>query len=234
MTRRADQLRPITIERHYPTAAPGSVVITMGETRVLCTASLTTDVPPWLKDADPPRGWVTAEYNMLPGSTPNRQRRGPNSRATEIQRLIGRSLRAAVDLHKLPGVQITCDCDVLYADGGTRTASITGAYVALCDAITAGREQGIIEANPIIGPVAAISVGVIDGKVKLDLDYQLDVNAEVDMNVVMNHRDQFVEVQGTGEAGVFDREQLDRMLDVARKGIRQLIRAQRSALAERK
>ncbi len=230
MSRRADQLRPVTLERHYPTAAAGSVLMTMGQTRVLCTASISTDLPPWLASADPPRGWVTAEYNMLPGSTPDRQRRGPNSRATEIQRLIGRSLRAAVDLTKLPGVQITCDCDVLYADGGTRTASITGAYVALVDAVGAARRDGLIAADPIVGPVAAVSVGVVDGKVHLDLDYPLDVRADVDMNVVMNHRKQFVEVQGTGEAGVFDRAQLDRMLDLAGRGVRQLIRIQREVL----
>ena len=230
MPRRASRMRPITFERHYPTAAAGSVLISMGQTRVLCTASISTDLPPWLRQADPPRGWVTAEYNMLPGSTPDRQKRGPNSRATEIQRLIGRSLRAAVDLYKMPGVQITCDCDVLYADGGTRTASVTGAFVALADAIAFARKQKLITADPIIGPVAAISVGVVGGKVRLDLDYELDVKAEVDMNVVMNHRGQFIEVQGTGEAGVFDRAQLDKMLDLAKRGIRQLIGAQRKAL----
>lgn len=231
MTRRPTQMRPLTIERHYPTAAPGSVLLAMGDTRVLCTASVSTDVPPWMREADPPRGWVTAEYNMMPGSTPDRQRRGTNSRATEIQRLIGRSLRAAVDLHKLPGVQITCDCDVMQADGGTRTAAITGAYVALVDAVNWARRKGIIELNPIIGPVAAVSVGLIDGVVRLDLDYELDVRAEVDMNVAMNHRGQFVEVQGTGEAGVFDRKQLDRMLDLAKRGIGTLIKAQKAALA---
>ncbi len=232
MARKRNQLREVEIKRHFPTQAPGSVLIRMGQTRVLCTASVSDDVPRWLEDADPPRGWVTGEYNMLPGSTPERQRRGPNSRATEIRRLIGRALRAAVDLHKMPGVSITCDCDVLNADGGPRTAAITGAYVALADAIAWARQQDLIAGNPILGPVAAVSVGVIDSQVHLDLDYALDVNAEVDMNVVMNHRGHFVEVQGTGEQGVFDRPQLDAMLDLAGQGIRRLTRMQRRALRD--
>jgi ribonuclease PH len=230
MKRRADQMRPVRIERNYPSAAAGSVMITAGRTRILCTASISTDPPKWLETSDPPRGWVTAEYNMLPGSTPDRQRRGPTSRGTEIQRMIGRALRAAVDLEKLPGIAITCDCDVIEADGGTRTASVTGAYVALADAIVVARERRLIARNPLHGPVAATSVGVVDGQVMLDLDYELDSRAEVDMNVVMNHRGQFVELQGTGEAGVFDQEQLERMLDFARRGIRKLITIQRKAL----
>jgi ribonuclease PH len=168
---------------------------------------------------------------MLPGSTPDRKRRGPDSRGTEIQRLIARVLRAAVDLEKMPGVLITCDCDVLNADGGTRTASITGAYVALARAIAVARKRGLIEKNPILGSVAAISVGIVDGKVYLDLDYPLDVRADVDMNVAMNHRGDLIEVQGTGEQGVFSREQLDAMLDLAGKGVRRLQRIQRAALA---
>ncbi|MEX2670812.1 MAG: ribonuclease PH [Phycisphaeraceae bacterium] len=230
--RRADELRPITIERHFPTAAPGSVLISMGETRVLCTASIATEPPPWLKHADPPRGWVTAEYAMLPGSTPDRKRRGPDSRGTEIKRLIGRALRAAVDTSKMPGLMITCDCDVLHADGGTRTASITGAYVALADALHSAREAGLITGNPLIGPVAAISTGVIDGKVHLDLDYALDSRADVDMNVVMNHRGQFIEIQGTAEQAPFGGKELQKMLDQAGRGIRKLIRAQRAALKD--
>ncbi len=230
--RRRDQLRKVSIEP-TPSAAAGAVVITQGATRVLCTASISTNPPAWLNDPEtgqPTRGWVTAEYSMMPGSTPERQRRGPSSRGTEIQRLIGRSLRAAVDLAKMPGVAITCDCDVMVADGGTRTASITGAYVALAQALTAAREQELIAADPLHGPVAAVSVGVVGGQVCLDLDYELDAAAEVDMNVVMNHRGEFVELQGTGEAGTFDRAQLDRMLELAGKGIRKLMAVQRAAV----
>jgi len=231
--RRADQLRPVAIDRDYPTNAAGSVMIAMGETRVLCTASISTDTPRWLLDketGEPIRGWVTAEYNMMPGSTPDRKRRGPDSRGTEIQRLIGRSLRAAVDLDKMPGLLITVDCDVVKADGGTRTAAITGGFVALADAIAHARREKMIDTDPILGPVAAISVGVIDGTAYLDLDYPLDVRADVDMNVVMNHKGQFVEVQGTGEAGTFTRAELDTLLDLASKGIRKLVREQRAAL----
>jgi len=223
----------------------------MGETRVLCTASVSRDVPGFLIDKATGlarSGWITAEYAMLPGSTPGRKDRKIDSRATEIKRLIGRALRAAVDLDKMPGVAITCDCDVLKADGGTRTASITGAFVALADAVTWARQQGWIDPrprprknprenprknprmDPIVGPVAAVSVGVVDGKVVLDLDYALDSKAEVDMNVVMNHRGQYIEVQGTGEHGTFDGQQLNAMLGMARRGIKQLIAAQRKAL----
>lgn len=230
MKREPNQMRPITIEP-FDTAAAGSVVIAQGDTRVLCTASIAEDPPKWLprdEEGNYVKGWVTAEYNMLPGSTPDRKRRGPDSRGTEIQRLIGRALRAAVDLEKLPGVAITCDCDVLRADGGTRTASITGAFVALAQAIAVARKQGLIAADPILAPVAAVSVGIIDGRPILDLDYELDVRAEVDMNVAMNGRGQFVEVQGTAEQGLFDRGQLDAMLDLARKGIEELIAVQQS------
>ncbi|MBI1375265.1 MAG: ribonuclease PH [Phycisphaera sp.] len=232
-SRRPDQLRPLSIERGFPTNAAGSVMIAMGETRVLCTASISSDTPKWLLDKEtgqPARGWVTAEYNMMPGSTTDRKKRGPDSRGTEIQRLIARSLRAAVDLDKMPGLMITCDCDVIKADGGTRTAAITGAFVALADAIAHARAGGLINTNPIHGPIAAVSVGVIDGQAHLDLDYALDVRAEVDMNVVMNHKGQFVEVQGTGEAGTFTRGELDTLLDLAGKGIKKLIGAQRKAL----
>jgi ribonuclease PH len=231
--RKINQMRPTKITP-YPTAAPGSIIISQGKTRVLCTASIAADTPRWLprdEQGNPVRGWVTAEYAMLPGSTPDRKRRGSDGRGTEIQRMIGRALRAAVDLGKMPGLMITCDCDVLHADGGTRTASITGAFVALAQAIAAARKQGLIKKNPIIGPIAAISVGIIDQKVHLDLDYPLDVRAEVDMNVAMNHRGQFIEVQGTGEQGVFDRQQLDGMLNLAQRGIRQLITLQRAALS---
>jgi ribonuclease PH len=232
-SRRPDQLRRVIIDRQYPTAAPGSVLISMGQTRVLCTASLSTETPGWLLDKttrQPLRGWVTAEYGMLPGSTPDRKKRGPDSRGTEIQRLIGRSLRAAVDLQKMPGLVITCDCDVLYADGGTRTAAITGAFIAMADAVAAARRQGIITHDPIVGPVAAVSVGIVDGRPILDLDYELDVRAEVDMNVVMNHRGQFIEVQGTAEQRPFSQTQLDALLKLAARGVRQLISRQRAVL----
>jgi len=234
-SRKPQQLRPVTIQRGFPTAAPGSVLIAMGDTRVLCTASISTDTPKWLLDPAtglPARGWVTAEYSMLPGSTTDRKKRGPDSRATEIQRLIGRSLRAAVDLKKLPGVTITCDCDVLQADGGTRTAAITGAWVALADAVAAARAGGLITANPLRGPLAAVSVGVVDGRIHVDLDYDLDSRAEVDLNVVMNSRGEFVEIQGTAETQPFNRKQLDGMLKLASGGIRKLIAAQRRALRD--
>ncbi len=231
-TRKRNELRPTTIKK-YPTAAAGSVIIEVGGTRVLCTASISQDPPKWLPKDDEGNyksGWVTAEYSMLPGSTPDRKRRGPDSRGTEIQRLIGRVLRASVDLDKMPGVAITCDCDVLVADGGTRTASITGAWVALYQAIGEAKKQGAIRDEPRLGPVAAVSVGIVDGKPALDLDYELDVRAEVDMNVAMNHKGDFIEVQGTGEKGTFKREELDELLDLACKGIRKLIRIQRGAV----
>lgn len=230
--RHPDQLRPITIEA-FKTGSAASVIITQGGTRVLCTASVDADVPGWMKGkpGEPPtRGWVTAEYAMLPGSTSQRKKRGPDGRATEIQRLIGRTLRAAVDLTKMPGVSITCDCDVLAADGGTRTASITGAWVALAQCIARAQHDEIIKGDPLLGPVAAVSVGVIDGKTYLDLDYELDVRAEVDLNVAMDSRGKFIEVQGTGEHGTFTRDQLDEMLDLAGAGIRKLIGLQRAAL----
>ncbi len=236
MARPKDQLRPITIERDFPSHAAGSVMIAAGETRVLCTASVSADVPPFLIDketGEPRSGWVTAEYSMLPGSTVGRKKRGQDSRATEIKRLIGRALRAAVDLEQMPGVSVTCDCDVFKADGGTRTLSITGAYVALADAIAKAKADGLIEGDPLLGEVAAVSVGICDGQPCLDLDYELDSTADVDMNVVMNDRGQFIEVQGTGEAGVFDRAQLDALLDLATKGVGRLIEAQRKALKDK-
>ncbi|MEM6458762.1 MAG: ribonuclease PH [Planctomycetota bacterium] len=234
--RPADQLRPTTIEP-FPTNAAGSVVIAAGDTRVLCTASVQPDVPKWIKrdpeTGEPTHGWVSAEYAMLPGSTPDRKRRGPDGRGTEIQRLIGRALRAAVDLNAMPGLAVTCDCDVLSADGGTRTAAITGAYVALVKALRWAESQGRLadaEAALLPGAVGAVSVGVIDGTPTLDLDYPLDVRAEVDMNVAMNAAGQFIEVQGTGEKGTFDRGQLDALLDLSEKGIRELMAIQTAAL----
>jgi ribonuclease PH len=241
--RPADQLRPTTIQPFPPgsgddlsVGAPGSVLIAAGQTRVLCTASVQADVPRWIKrdpdTGEPTHGWVSAEYSMLPGSTPQRKKRGPDGRGTEIQRLIGRSLRAAVDLDQMPGLAITCDCDVLTADGGTRTAAITGAYVALVQALGWARRQGRLDRDPIVSPIAAVSVGIIDGRPTLDLDYPLDVRADVDMNVAMNGDGQFIEVQGTGEKATFDRAQLDALLDLATAGIRQLMQVQADTIAQ--
>ena len=230
--RRNNQLRPTTI-KPFKTNAEGSVVIAMGGTKVLCTASIASEPPRWIKrdaEGNPVHGWVSAEYAMLPGSTPDRKRRGTDGRSTEIQRLIGRVLRAAVDMDKMPGLSITCDCDVLSADGGTRTAAITGAWVALAQAIAKARKDGRITTQPLLGPVAAVSVGVIDGKAYLDLDYPLDVRAEVDMNVAMNHKGDFIEVQGTGEKGTFSRDELDTLLDLAGKGIKKLMTLQRAVV----
>ena len=236
--RAADRLRPTTIER-FPGGAPGSVIIAAGQTRVLCTASVQADVPRWIKrdpdSGEPVHGWVSAEYAMLPGSTPQRKKRGSDGRGTEIQRLIGRVLRASVDMDAMPGLAVTCDCDVLVADGGTRTAAITGAYVALRQALTWAAEQDRLKnleaAMPSNRQVAAVSVGVIDGTPTLDLDYPLDVRAEVDMNVAMTAAGRFIEVQGTGEKGSFDRAELDRLLDLATAGIRELMDIQRSAIS---
>lgn len=208
-------------------------MITQGRTKVLCTTSLAEDVPTWMidkKTGEASQGWVTAEYSMLPGSTPQRKKRGPDSRGTEIQRLIGRALRAAIDLAKMPGVMFTCDCDVIVADGGTRTASVTGAFVSLAQAIDVARSKGLITSDPILGQVAAISVGIVDGEPRVDLDYDLDVRADVDMNVAMNHLGEFVEVQATGEKGTLNRDQFDTLLDLATSAIQDLMEIQRTAL----
>lgn len=233
--RTPDQMRPVKFTRHYTCHAEGSVLVEFGNTKVLCTASIDERVPPFLKGKG--KGWVTAEYGMLPRSTNSRMAReaarGKQSgRTQEIQRLIGRSLRAVVDMEALGERQITLDCDVLQADGGTRTASISGAYVALCDAIAALRKQGKIKRDPIHGHVASVSVGIFDGEAVLDLDYPEDSNAETDMNVVMNEAGQFIEVQGTAEGHAFRREELDEMLALAEKGIREIIELQQSVLAE--
>ncbi|WP_428311021.1 ribonuclease PH [Hydrocarboniphaga sp.] len=229
--RAADQLRPISITRSFTRHAEGSVLISYGDTRVLCTASVEERGPAWKKDG----GWVTAEYGMLPRATHTRGRReaaqGKQSgRTQEIQRLIGRSLRAVVDLSALGGFSITVDCDVLQADGGTRTASITGAYVAMVDAVAAMRRRGQLKTNPIHGQVAAVSVGIHAGAPVLDLDYIEDSACECDMNVVMNEAGHFIEVQGTAEGHAFRRDELDRLLDLASKGIGELLAAQREAL----
>ncbi len=233
--RRADELRPLRLIRRYTKHAEGSVLVQMGDTHVLCTASVEERVPPWMRNQG--RGWVTAEYGMLPRSTTDRMgreaARGKQSgRTQEIQRLIGRSLRAAMDLEVLGERSITLDCDVIQADGGTRTASITGAWVALRDAVNGLLEQGVLQADPIHSAVAAISVGVYQGKAVLDLDYAEDCTAETDMNVVMNDAGHFIEVQGTAEGAAFRRDEMDAMLDLAAAGIAQITAAQKASLDE--
>ena len=232
--RTVDELRPVSFERDFTVFAPGSVLVSMGRTRVLCTASVEDRIPPWLRGAG--RGWVTAEYSMLPGSTPERASReaakGKQSgRTQEIQRLIARSLRAVTDLVVLGERQITVDCDVLQADGGTRTASICGAYVALHDACSRLLAEGELSGHPLTDSVAAISVGIIDGVPMLDLPYEEDSRAEVDMNIVMTGAGRFVEVQGTAEQLAFSRSELDSLLELAEGGIAQLQAAQAELLA---
>lgn len=230
--RKPGQLRPVKIKRRFTRGAPGSVLLQAGRTMVLCTASVQEEVPPWMKDQ--PRGWVTAEYNMLPGSTQPRKPRERlgriDGRTTEIQRLIGRSLRAVVDLDALGPRSIVVDCDVLEADGGTRTASITGAFVALVDAVHSIEHLLDPARYPITTSVAAVSVGRVGNQVLLDLDYQEDVQAEVDMNVVMTGQGRYVEVQGTGEEATFSDEDLMALLRLAARGIRELTDIQRQAL----
>jgi ribonuclease PH len=232
--RALDELRPVAFVRDFTEFAPGSVLVTMGRTKVLCTASLEDRVPPWMRGSG--RGWVTAEYSMLPGSTPERvdreAARGRQSgRTQEIQRLIGRSLRSVCDLVALGENQVTVDCDVLQADGGTRTASICGAYVALHDAFSRLMPARVLSGHPLIDEVAAVSVGVVDGVPMLDLPYAEDSRADVDMNVVMTGSGRFVEVQGTAERTPFTRDELDELLDLAGGGITRLVEAQRSVLA---
>ena len=224
-------LRPVSIEIGAQKYAEGSALISMGDTRVLCAVSVEDRVPPFLQDTN--RGWVTAEYSMLPRSTHTRTRREttPRGRTQEIQRLIGRSLRAAVDMDALGKRTLTVDCDVLQADGGTRTAAITGAYVALSQALTTLRERGALKTIPLKLGVAAVSVGIVDGEVMLDLCYEEDSRASVDFNIVMTDAGEFVEVQGTAEDGAFSRAQMDEMLTMAESGIRQLMEAQRRAIA---
>lgn len=227
--RAIDELRPVEIIRGFLKNPEGSVLIKTGDTQVICTATVEEDVPGWLSGTG--RGWVTAEYGMLPRATTERtDRYKVTGREHEIQRLIGRSLRAAVDLNRLGERALRIDCDVIQADGGTRTASITGGFVALCDALDYMVNMGIIPEPPILGHVAAVSVGVMDGEVVLDLSYPEDSRATVDMNVVMRG-DDFVEVQGTGENGVFDHETLSLMLTMAEQGIKDLISKQREALS---
>ena len=231
--RQPDELRPVNFQRDFTTMAEGSVLATFGDTKVLCTASVEEDVPRWMRGSG--EGWVTAEYSMLPGSTPERVRRetkGTKGRTQEIQRLIGRSLRAVCDLGKLGERQVTVDCDVLQADGGTRTASICGGYLALHDALTRRMQAGLIEEHPLVEACAAISVGIIDGEPRLDLPYIEDSNADTDMNVVMTEGGDFIEVQGTAEGVAFSRTELDALLGLAEKGISEIIALQAVLVAQ--
>ncbi len=231
--RALDQLRAVRIERQFTKHAEGSVLISFGDTRVLCTASVENRVPGFLRGKG--EGWVTAEYGMLPRSTHDRMNREATQgkqggRTLEIQRLIGRALRACVDRKALGERTITLDCDVLQADGGTRTAAITGAYVALCDAITVLRKRGDLTRDPVFGAIAAISVGIYQGQPVLDLDYAEDSNCDTDMNVVMNDGGGFIEVQGTAEGHAFRRDEMNSLLALAEKGIGELVAMQREAL----
>jgi len=229
-----DELRPVVFTPHYLDHNPASVLIQMGKTWVLCVASVAEDVPPWLRGQA--RGWVTAEYGLLPASTHTRTRRESRTgrvkgRTHEIQRMIGRSLRAALDLRKLGERTITIDCDVIQADGGTRTAAVTGGYIALALALKELVQPGAVHRSVWRAPVAAVSVGVVQGEPLLDLCYQEDSQAEVDVNVVMNARGRYIEVQGTAEGQPFERAMMDELLNMADKGIKQLLAAQKEALA---
>jgi ribonuclease PH len=230
--RRPDELRPVSLELGFTESTPGSVLISMGKTRVLCTASVDTEVPRWMGASG--EGWVTAEYAMLPGSSKERVRRDhvAGGRAKEISRLIGRALRAGVDMKVLGEIMVRVDCDVIEADGGTRTAAITGGWVAMHQALKDAVDRGLLERHPVIDEIAAVSVGIVEGEPWLDLDYEKDVSAEVDMNVVMTGRGLLVEVQGTAERAPFTREELDSLLDLAAAGIEELHDLQRRAVAD--
>lgn len=231
--RATNEMRKVKFTRNYTMHAEGSVLVEFGNTKVLCTATVDGSTPPWLRGKG--KGWVTAEYGMLPRSTNSRMgreaARGKQSgRTQEIQRLIGRSLRAVVNMEALGERQIIVDCDVIQADGGTRTASISGAYVALCDAVQTLLDTKQIKKDPLIGQLASVSVGIFDGEPVLDLDYDEDSNAETDMNVVMNNAGQFIEVQGTAEGHAFSRDEMNTMLDLAEKGINEIIVLQDNCL----
>ena len=233
--RQPDQLRPMTFERDFTAMSAGSCLVSFGETRVLCTASIDEDVPRWMRGKG--KGWVTAEYSMLPGSSPERIRREvkdgkPSGRTQEIQRLIGRALRAVCDMRALGERQVIVDCDVLQADGGTRTASICGGYLALHDALSRLVQAGTITTHPLTAFCGAISVGIVDGTPVLDLPYVEDSRAEVDMNVVMTSLGGFVEVQGTAEGAPYSRAELDSMLVLAEAGIEEIIALQREMVSE--
>jgi ribonuclease PH len=225
-------MRPVSFERGFTRHAEGSVLVSFGDTRVICTASVENRQPRWMKDEN--RGWITAEYGMLPRSTHDRMGREAargkqGGRTMEIQRLIGRALRAAVDLEKLGQRTITLDCDVIQADGGTRTASISGAFVALRDAIDGLLASGQLEVDPVLHNVASVSVGIYQGTPVLDLDYAEDSSAETDMNVVMDEHGRFIEIQGTAEGAPFSATEMQQMLDLAQDGIEQIIQQQRAA-----
>ncbi len=234
--RAPDQLRPLHVQRGFTRSSPGSVLIQAGGTTILCTAAVDESVPPWKMAQPNPTGWVTAEYNMLPGSTSPRKKRDRthvDGRTTEIQRLIGRSLRAVVDMAALGPRTVTVDCDVLEADGGTRTLSITGGFIALVDALQSIQAPEFDVRSALTGSVAAVSVGIWREQVVLDLDYEEDSRAQVDLNVVMTGAGEFVEVQGTAEQGTFDEAQLLQMLASARSGLAQLQELQRRSLGEK-
>ena len=233
--RQPDQLRPISIQTGFAPNAAGSVLCSFGNTQVICAASIEKNVPPWMKAQGVEGGWTSAEYSMLPYSTLDRKRRDvskghPDGRSVEIQRLIGRSIRAVVDLKKLPGVTIWLDCDVLQADGGTRTASITGAYVALRLAVNKLLEDEVIKEDPILDSLAAVSAGILNEQALLDLDYVEDRDAQVDANVVMTGSGRFVEVQSTGEEATYSADQLQQILSLCTKGIQELTAHQQNAL----
>ena len=235
--RRPNQLRPLRIHKHYAKQATGSVLIEQGNTQVICAVTVEEGVPRWMKDQGVTGGWITSEYSMLPYSTQQRKQRDStrgkiDGRSTEIQRLIGRSLRAAVDLEKIGARTIWVDCDVLQADGGTRTASITGAYVALALAVQRLRKEKKLTEDPLRSPIAAVSVGMVNDVALLDLDYHEDSQAKVDMNVVMTAKGEFIEVQGTGEEATFTRKQLDGLLELGAAGVARITKAQKAALGK--
>ncbi|MGV6810370.1 MAG: ribonuclease PH [bacterium] len=230
-----DEMRPVKMTRHYTKHAEGSVLVEFGDTKVICTASVDEKVPNFLKGKQ--SGWITAEYGMLPRSTGSRMSReaarGKQSgRTQEIQRLIGRSLRAIVDLSALGERQITLDCDVIQADGGTRTAAISGSYVALCDALQRLQQKGLLRKSPLHGQIASVSVGIYEGQPVLDLDYAEDSQAETDMNIIMNDAGHFIEIQGTAEGHAFRRDELDELLALAEKGINEIMQIQQHVLAK--
>jgi ribonuclease PH len=232
--RKPSQLRPLKITPSYIKTADGSVLIEMGDTRVICTAKLEERVPPFLRNSG--KGWITAEYGMLPGSSQQRigresSRGKVGGRTHEIQRLIGRSLRSVADLKSLGERSVWIDCYVIQADGGTRTASITGAYIALMEAVRVWRERGILSADPVKDAVAAVSIGIVDGKILLDLCYEEDSKADVDMNFVMTGSGKFIEVQGTAESAPFTKKQMERMAEIAHQGIKELLQAQKKVIA---
>ena len=232
--RKPSQLRPLKITPSYIKTADGSVLIEMGDTRVICTAKLEERVPPFLRNSG--KGWITAEYGMLPGSSQQRigresSRGKVGGRTHEIQRLIGRSLRSVADLKSLGERSVWIDCDVIQADGGTRTASITGAYIALMEAARVWRKRGILSADLVKDAVAAVSIGIVDGKILLDLCYEEDSKADVDMNFVMTGSGKFIEVQGTAESAPFTKKQMERMAEIAHQGIKELLQAQKKVIA---